>query len=828
MANHSEKQSKPGIAKSTRWLIGIAGVIVVIVGGWMAVCFWQFGSVDGFFQWALELFLQARYNRIVAGQPTWPWAFWIFLFSFVAVLVIVLLVVLYLTLLERKLIGWFQIRQGPNRVGPWGLLQPFADMVKLLIKEDIVPYKADHALHLLAPLIIFIPTLLAFATIPFASGTVELPQEIVSPSFDRLILEWIGPDDIEARGFPSPGFLEAAVGIEEDEGAHKTFWVERELDHAPIFIPTDSNGEISDNDENKIRYRNLFPLIHQIKPEVSGPSEPVYATYITAVDFGTSGKAYDILELDWGGSGHNGILELGLQGETIDRIESEFSEILTSTGPDVPPGEQFNFGNLIPKAYLENLGNKYAESVGINSRSFDAASMIPAFARASGQRAVSRDIYTPDWKNVCWMHNQVDMTTGKSNLIFTPEDFNIENDDWRTASGTFMLERIAGGGYIIELPDGSLQTLAAAGDTAQVTIGDKPVTLSLKDSQYYTIYVMGADLGAGILYILAVTSIAVLGIFMAGFGSNNKWSLYGAIRSAAQIISYEIPMTLAVLGPVLMAGSLSVVDLVESQRSVWFVIPQFLAFYVFLVTMTSEVNRSPFDLPEAESELVAGFHTEYSGLKFGFFFLAEYANMFLAAAIMTVLFFGGWKGFFQIPIIGEFLSSFVWFFAKCFFWMCVFIWFRATFPRFRIDHMMDYAWKVLLPIAMINVIITGYFAFSDYNFTIWAENNWRIYDSYIYPMFFDQFVSLYAIPILSIIWILVVSDLWSRWLPRGPRNIGIFMGWLVFGAIIWTIFPPAGMGIFQAAVAGCAVGPTFGLIVELLLKNLRDPALESE
>jgi len=179
--------------------------------------------------------------------------------------------------------------------------------------------------------------------------------------------------------------------------------------------------------------------------------------------------------------------------------------------------------------------------------------------------------------------------------------------------------------------------------------------------------------------------------------------------------------------------------------------------------MTAEVNRSPFDLPEAESELVAGFHTEYSGLKFGFFYLAEYANMFLAAAIMSVLFFGGWKGFFEIPIIGEFLSSFIWFIAKCLFWLCIFVWFRATFPRFRIDHMMDYAWKVLLPIAMINVIVTCYFAFSDYNFFVWIENNWKIYHDYIRPLFFEKITSMYAIPILSIIGILVLNDTLGRW-----------------------------------------------------------------
>ncbi|MCX6644739.1 MAG: NADH-quinone oxidoreductase subunit H [bacterium] len=337
---------------------------------------------------------------------------------------------------------------------------------------------------------------------------------------------------------------------------------------------------------------------------------------------------------------------------------------------------------------------------------------------------------------------------------------------------------------------------------------------------------------------MAVTSLAVLGIFMAGFGSNNKWSLYGAVRSAAQIISYEVPMTLAVLGPVLMAGSLSIVDLVESQRTVWYVVPQFFAFYVFLVTMTAEVNRSPFDLPEAESELVAGFHTEYSGLKFGFFYLAEYANMFLAAAVMSVLFFGGWKGFFEIPIIGEFLSSFVWFMAKCVFWLCILVWFRATFPRFRIDHMMDYAWKVLLPIAMINVIITCYFSFSDYNFHVWIENNWKIYHDYIRPLFFEKITSMYAIPIMMIIGILMLNDtLGSMAEIKRKRLKDGFSGTVVKGGlsdnVVIIICGSLGASIvrdefrdvagwFVTTVIGGILGVVIGIVINYIRKKLKN------
>jgi len=756
------------------WII-LFGIVLVAATVFIALTV-KFGSIDLFIQEVIKASLQARYDRIVSAQSTWSWSFGIFISVFLAILVFVLLVVLYTTLLERKLIGWFQIRQGPNRVGPWGLLQPFADMVKLLIKEDIVPRRADKWLHLIAPLIIFIPTLLAFVAIPFGKGTVELPQTLVSPTFELLLVEWIPSEYAAERGLDSPGYLEAEVAIETSKETHKTWWVPYELDHDPIFVPADSDGFPLDK-----RYR-LFgmPVTHEFKPVNPGQDKPVYGTYVRLFDLETPGRRYDVLEISFDGvSGHNGIVELGLQGTLIDKVESEFSSMVAGIGEDVAPDAMFDFGNRSPKEYIDLLFNEFADSVAVNNRNFSADSMVPAFGFIGEKRSDWRDLYTPDFdrNKIFYLYGAVDRVEEKASLYFYPhargnpadqEEPDIESLKWSDTGAAFRLQRIAGAGYSIEKPDGTKAELRKLGDSVTLPIGSNTVTLKLKNTQFYNIYLIGKDLGVGIVYIMAVTSLAVLGIFMAGFGSNNKWSLYGAIRSVAQLMSYEVPMTLAVLGPVLLTGSLSMVDIVESQHTAWFVVPQFFAFYTFLACMTAEVNRSPFDLPEAESELVAGFHTEYSGLKFGFFFLAEYANMFIAAALMTTLFFGGWVGPFQIPFLGEFLSSFFWFVVKCVFWLGVFVWFRATFPRFRIDQMMDYAWKILLPIALVNVIFTGYIAFSDIHmtgdFTIWKENNWRIWDYYIKALFTHVYTRNYAVPAILIIGVLIAYEWFGYWL----------------------------------------------------------------
>ena len=212
-------------------------------------------------------------------------------------------------------------------------------------------------------------------------------------------------------------------------------------------------------------------------------------------------------------------------------------------------------------------------------------------------------------------------------------------------------------------------------------------------------YLQVKDINVGILVILAFSSLSVLSILIAGWGSNNKYSLIGAIRSVAQNIAYEIPLLLSLLAVVFMVNSLSLKDIVEAQRGLWFVILQPFAFIVFFIASVAETNRTPFDLPEAESELVAGYHTEYSGMRFALFFLAEYTNIFIVSAIATTFFLGGYQG----PI----LPGIVWFFIKTYFLVFVILWMRWTFPRVRFDQLLNFSWKVLIPASLVNLIITG-------------------------------------------------------------------------------------------------------------------------
>ena len=208
------------------------------------------------------------------------------------------------------------------------------------------------------------------------------------------------------------------------------------------------------------------------------------------------------------------------------------------------------------------------------------------------------------------------------------------------------------------------------------------------------------DMNVGILLILAFAALTVLAILMAGWASNNKYSVLGAIRSVAQNIAYEIPLLITLMSIILMVGSFSLVDIVAAQKTYWFVLIQPLAFILYLTCATAETNRAPFDLPEAESELVAGFHTEYSGMRFALFFLAEYTNMFIVAAIATVFFLGGWHG--------PFLPGIAWFFIKVYFVIFMIMWFRWTFPRVRFDQLITFAWKILIPLAFANLIITAF------------------------------------------------------------------------------------------------------------------------
>jgi NADH-quinone oxidoreductase subunit H len=207
-----------------------------------------------------------------------------------------------------------------------------------------------------------------------------------------------------------------------------------------------------------------------------------------------------------------------------------------------------------------------------------------------------------------------------------------------------------------------------------------------------------ADLNIGILYVVAVSSVVAVGIFMAGWSSNNKYALFGATRDVAQLISYEIPMVLSIVGVVLISGSLSMTEIVEAQN-IPFILVQPLGFLIFFIAALAEINRAPFDLVEADSEIVAGYNIEYSGMKFAMFFLAEYCEALAISAIVTTLFLAGWKG----PL----LPPFLWFLIKVVAVFFVIIWIRSTIPRLRIDQVMAFAWKFLLPLALINLFITG-------------------------------------------------------------------------------------------------------------------------
>ena len=208
------------------------------------------------------------------------------------------------------------------------------------------------------------------------------------------------------------------------------------------------------------------------------------------------------------------------------------------------------------------------------------------------------------------------------------------------------------------------------------------------------------DLNIGLLFFLAMSSMGVYSVVLAGWASNNKYSLLGGMRAAAQMLSYEVFMGLSLMGVVMMAGSFNLREIVEAQKGMWFFIPQIFGLVVFMVAGIAETHRLPFDLPEAESELVAGYHSEYSGMKFGMFFVGEYLGVTLISAFIATLFFGGWLG-------PSFLPPIVWFILKTFVFICFFILLRASLPRPRYDQLMAYGWKVMLPLALLNLIVTG-------------------------------------------------------------------------------------------------------------------------
>jgi NADH-quinone oxidoreductase subunit H len=233
------------------------------------------------------------------------------------------------------------------------------------------------------------------------------------------------------------------------------------------------------------------------------------------------------------------------------------------------------------------------------------------------------------------------------------------------------------------------------------------------------------DINIGVLYVSAISSVSVIGILMAGWASNNKYSLLGAMRSGAQMVSYELSVGLSVLSIIVLTGSLGLNDIVLSQQDGWWIfkghIPAIISFVIFIIAVTAETNRAPFDLAEAESELTAGFHTEYSGMKFALFFLAEYINIFIVCAIGATLFLGGWMPFHigtweAFNHIMDYIPSFLWFFGKTFFLIFLIMWFRWTFPRLRVDQLLNLEWKYLLPISMFNLILMTLVSIKGWHF----------------------------------------------------------------------------------------------------------------
>ncbi len=233
------------------------------------------------------------------------------------------------------------------------------------------------------------------------------------------------------------------------------------------------------------------------------------------------------------------------------------------------------------------------------------------------------------------------------------------------------------------------------------------------------------DMNIGVLYITSVSSIMVISILVAGWSSNNKYSLMGAMRSGAQIVSYELSAGLSILAVIVLTGSLQMSEIVQSQATGWWIfkghIPVAIAFIIFIIATTAETNRAPFDLVEAESELTAGFHTEYSGMKFALFFLSEYINVFIGCAVGATLFLGGWMPFHignwqAFNHVMDYIPSSIWFFGKTFFLIFLIMWFRWTFPRLRIDQLLNLEWKYLLPISMINLLLAAAIAILGWHF----------------------------------------------------------------------------------------------------------------
>jgi len=275
-----------------------------------------------------------------------------------------------------------------------------------------------------------------------------------------------------------------------------------------------------------------------------------------------------------------------------------------------------------------------------------------------------------------------------------------------------LTPRTASGGMYLLAPAFALVTALAALAVIPVGRGVSTDLFGLLPEPAFVSFQI-ADLNVGLLYVLAISSLSVYGVVLGGWSSNSKYSLIGGLRGAAQMISYEIALGLSILGVIAMAGSLRLGDIIEAQERMWFAVPSFMGFIVFVVSAFAETNRLPFDLPEAEPEIVGGYHTEYSGMKFAMFFMAEYTHMIVASCMITCLFLGGWYplpfgGWFGVDIDAHWYLPPAVFLAKVVFLLFVFIWVRWTLPRFRYDQVMRLGWKRLFPLAMVNLLVVSF------------------------------------------------------------------------------------------------------------------------
>ena len=473
---------------------------------------------------------------LLAGLlPPFLWRLIVIVVQIVAIVLPLLIAVAYLTYAERKVIGAMQLRKGPNVVGPFGLLQPMADGLKLFVKELVLPTAANPVVFIGAPMMTFFLALVAWAVSPFDKG-------VVLSDINVGVLYVFAISSLGVYGIIMAGWA--------------------------------SNSK--------------YPLLSALRSAAQMVSYEVSIGFVIVIQ---------IVAI---------VLPL-----------------------------------LIAVAYLT-----YAER-----------KVIGAMQLRKGPNVVGPfGLLQPMADGLKLFVKELILPTAANPVVFIGAPMM-----------TFFLALVAWA----------------------VIPFDKGVVL--------------ADINVGVLYVFAISSLGVYGIIMSGWASNSKYAFLGGLRSAAQMVSYEVSIGFVLISVLLTVGSLNLSDIVMAQKNMWFIIPHLPMFFLFLISGLAETNRAPFDLPEAEAELVAGYNVEYSSMAFALFFLGEYANMLLMGAMTSILFLGGWMAPFGLT----FIPGIVWFILKICFVMFIFLWVRATFPRYRYDQLMRLGWKVFLPFSLFWVVLTA-------------------------------------------------------------------------------------------------------------------------